>query len=626
MTQATSPRIEAVNNSFLRLATAVVDHLAGKAVLKLSFWHYYPLVKDLRPFTMYLENQLFPNLREFSQNTLILKPHKVIDTMQLSGFSGNNSYQFNNCSAFANWMQTHGIKEIHLATNLEFGQMIETFLLLFFAKECPWYSKWMKKIAPQWSGEALYQAMSAGGLNKFCALIKLQKSASVYKIHYYYCELFFSKTVRGYLNTHSKYKDHRVLEAVTPRVTFAAFISMLLPFVLIPWFPVAAVILGAFNLIWISLLIWYLIKTMASLQYDREHYESLTNEYVQKTSILSRFPEADPQPIFRFHLTGELLYMNSSAQALLQETGLTSDEYSHILPQNYLEIIAQCSSKNSVVDNVEVEIGAKYIQYLFTPYPGLKSVIVHGHDITALKSKERLLRNISHNLSELVKARTQKIERTRDVTILSLAKLAEIRDTETGAHLERTQEYVKVLAIQLKQDSKYSNLLGDRIIKKIYKSTPLHDIGKVGVPDSILLKPGKLTAEEFDDMKKHTLYGGEALKEADSILGYDSFLRIARDIAYHHHERWDGTGYPFGKAGEDIPLAARLMAVADVYDALVSRRPYKEPFPHQKAREIILEGKGSHFDPIIIDAFEQVEEQFKTIAKEHEEAITVLAS
>ena len=200
---------------------------------------------------------------------------------------------------------------------------------------------------------------------------------------------------------------------------------------------------------------------------------------------------------------------------------------------------------------------------------------------------------------------------TQDITIFALAKLAECRDPETGEHLERIREYVKIIATGLKEVPGYGSSIKDGFIENLYKSTPLHDIGKVGIPDRILLKPGKLTPEEFDIMKTHTLIGAETIDSAihESGLG-KSFLEMGREIAHCHHERWDGKGYPRGLRGERIPLAARITALADVYDALISKRVYKTAFPHQKAREIIISEKGGHFDPAIIDVFPQIEERF----------------
>ena len=205
---------------------------------------------------------------------------------------------------------------------------------------------------------------------------------------------------------------------------------------------------------------------------------------------------------------------------------------------------------------------------------------------------------------------------TRDVTILSLATLAETRDNETGAHILRTQRYVRVLADHLSNHDDFSTELTRENIDLMYKSAPLHDVGKVGIPDAILLKPGKLTDDEFVIMKTHAQLGADALAVAEKELGSNSFLRYAREIALSHHEKWDGSGYPQGLAGHDIPLSGRLMAVADVYDALISKRVYKPAFPHEKAMEIIRQGSAQHFDPAVVDALDACEAQFQDIARQ----------
>lgn len=209
-----------------------------------------------------------------------------------------------------------------------------------------------------------------------------------------------------------------------------------------------------------------------------------------------------------------------------------------------------------------------------------------------------------------------KLSLVQDVTIMSLAAVAETRDHETGAHILRTQRYVRLLAEKLKHKVNFKRHLNRETIERLYKSSPLHDIGKVGVPDSILLKPAKLTAEEFEEMKKHTTYGRDSLMISEEKLGSNSFLETAREIAYTHHEKWNGSGYPNGLKGEQIPISGRIMALADVYDALTSQRVYKEAFSHEVAREIILNGRGTHFDPEIIDAFLELEKEFYKVAKE----------
>jgi putative two-component system response regulator len=214
-----------------------------------------------------------------------------------------------------------------------------------------------------------------------------------------------------------------------------------------------------------------------------------------------------------------------------------------------------------------------------------------------------------------LKARVRSGERvlsleTRDVAIFALARLAESRDPETGAHLERVQSYSRRLAQQLAADPKYHDLINPEFVRLIYLTSPLHDIGKVGIPDSVLLKPGPLTKREVAIMRTHAAIGAETLEAALRKFPEASFLRMARDIAASHHEWFDGSGYPAGLKGHDIPLSGRIVALADVYDALTTKRVYKESFAHDIARSIILQEAGTHFDPDIVNAFVESEEDF----------------
>jgi putative two-component system response regulator len=218
------------------------------------------------------------------------------------------------------------------------------------------------------------------------------------------------------------------------------------------------------------------------------------------------------------------------------------------------------------------------------------------------------------HLEQLVRVKTREVQLTQAVMIESLATLAEYRDPETGGHIKRTQNYVKALTMKLKSHARFRDLLDEQTIELLYLSAPLHDIGKVGVRDHILLKPGRLEDAEFAEMKKHTLFGEEALRITEQKLGQSTFLRHAREIAGSHQEKWDGSGYPRGLKGEAIPVSGRLMALADVYDALISKRVYKPPFPHAKAVQIIQEGRGTHFDPDVVDAFLALEDTFRNIA------------
>lgn len=210
----------------------------------------------------------------------------------------------------------------------------------------------------------------------------------------------------------------------------------------------------------------------------------------------------------------------------------------------------------------------------------------------------------------------RKLQQARAATILGLAKLAEYRDEGTGTHLERIREYARLLAGELARLPRYRGYIDARYIEDLYQSAILHDIGKVGIPDAILLKPGELTGEEFEVIRRHTVFGGEAIAAIQQQIEGRSFLNIGREIAYHHHEHWDGSGYPHGLKGEGIPLSARIVALADVYDALTSRRFYKDAFPHEKARRIIVSLRGKHFDPDVVDAFLRLEERFDRIRRE----------
>ncbi len=265
---------------------------------------------------------------------------------------------------------------------------------------------------------------------------------------------------------------------------------------------------------------------------------------------------------------------------------------------------------------VGFSVGAvDYITKPISPPVVLARVATH----LSLRRAQVRLRTENTRLEQRVAERTRDLTRTQDVTIRALASLAETRDNETGNHIRRTQNYVRALAEALRDHPRFRDQLDDRAIDLLFKSAPLHDIGKVGIPDAILLKPGKLTDDEFTIMKTHAALGRTALVKAldgEATGASIDFLRYAMEIAVGHHEKWDGSGYPAGLKGDAIPLSARLMAVADVYDALISRRVYKPPFPHEKAVSMIAAGKGGHFDPDIVEAFLRISDVFSTIAAE----------
>ncbi len=221
-------------------------------------------------------------------------------------------------------------------------------------------------------------------------------------------------------------------------------------------------------------------------------------------------------------------------------------------------------------------------------------------------------------LERQVRERTAEVLAMHSVTVFALAKLAESRDPETGEHLERLRGYAQILAERLGEEGPYAQIVDERFLADLYLSTPLHDIGKVGIPDVILLKPGQLTPKEFAIMQRHSLIGADALEAAAAHMASGGFLRMAIDIARYHHERFDGSGYPVGLARSAIPLPARIVALADVYDALTSVRVYKNAFDPEVAQSMIVEQTGRHFDPVIVEAFNDRKDNFLLVSRQTE--------
>jgi putative two-component system response regulator len=276
-----------------------------------------------------------------------------------------------------------------------------------------------------------------------------------------------------------------------------------------------------------------------------------------------------------------------------------------------------------------IKLGAAdFIHKPFSPAVVLARV---GHHLE-LGRAHRLLRRRAENLELLIAERTRKIREqsealfeanrrlliAQESTIIAFCALAEARDNDTGNHICRTQHYVRILAEALRSHPRFSDVLNDDVINNLFKSAPLHDIGKVAIPDAVLLKPGRLTPEEWVIMRQHSEAGREAISQVMRRLktndAENAFLPFALEIAHSHHERWDGMGYPLGLFGDQIPLSARLMAVADVYDALISKRVYKPPFTHEQAVSMICADRGTHFDPDIVDAFVRIAAQFEQIS------------
>lgn len=275
----------------------------------------------------------------------------------------------------------------------------------------------------------------------------------------------------------------------------------------------------------------------------------------------------------------------------------------------------------------EAGLAAGAVDYITKPFsvPVVRSRV--GHHVR-LGRALRIIQDMNSHLDHRVEERTAELaqknaelEQTQEATVHALSALLETRDSDTGHHIHRTQHYVRELARAARQHPDFSTALDEATIKVLFRSAALHDIGKVAIPDRILLKPGRLDVDEFEIMKTHSMHGRNAIANAEALLGTpDSFLAHARDIAYSHHERWNGTGYPLGLQGERIPLSARLMAIADVYDALISARAYKAGMSHIKAVEILREGRGREFDPRILDIFLDIHRRFDEIARDFRDA------
>lgn len=257
------------------------------------------------------------------------------------------------------------------------------------------------------------------------------------------------------------------------------------------------------------------------------------------------------------------------------------------------------------------------VDYITKPFrPSI--VLARVHTQLELKRARDWLSDQNAFLEVEVERRMHDILVIQDVTIGALAELAETRDKETGNHIRRTKEYVRILAEQLRTHPRFSGYLNDKTIALLYKSAPLHDIGKVGIPDYVLQKPGKLTPMEWEIMKTHAKLGSDAIEQAEADAEQPvAFLILAKEIAHWHHEKWDGSGYPDGLAGESIPVSARLMALADVFDALISVRVYKPAMPFEQARDMITAERGRHFDPDVTDAFLAGFDEFAAIAERY---------
>ncbi len=289
-------------------------------------------------------------------------------------------------------------------------------------------------------------------------------------------------------------------------------------------------------------------------------------------------------------------------------------------PHGDLAMVALVSGRASTAERLKgYEAGAD--DYIVKPFDHdelaakVKTLLRLRGTLTGLARANAEIQVHTTELEQVVQERTAEVVATRDVTVFALAKLAESRDPETGEHLERIRSYSRILAEELGETKRFADEINEEFVHHLYMASPLHDIGKVGIPDVILLKPGQLSTEEFEIMKRHALIGAEALEEAAVHTKSGGFLHMAATVARSHHERFDGSGYPDGLCGSDIPIAARIVALADVYDALTSVRVYKAAYEPEIAKAIIEKEEGKHFDPMVVAAFRTRYGDFLQIGK-----------
>ena len=350
--------------------------------------------------------------------------------------------------------------------------------------------------------------------------------------------------------------------------------------------------------------ITYIKNLEARLKISERNYMVLFD------AILSSIVIVDP--------AGSILNCNYYAEQLYgySRMELVGRDFSEVFRvqragNSILEVISSVKANNGRYVETDIPRLCKdgTIRFTYASYTAITSTL--GETIAYSVMEKDLTERI--RLEKKLQDSFQRIKNTQSAAILGFARLTEYRDMSTGKHLERIREYTRVLATGLAGIDKYSDYITDEYIEDLCLSSVLHDVGKVGIEDAILLKPGRLDATEFSRIKEHTFLGGEALRSVDEQVKDQSFLTIGKEIAYYHHERWDGTGYPTGRKGSEIPLSARIVALADVYDALTSRRTYKESLPHEEASKIIQEERGSHFDPDVVDVFLDSEEIFNHI-------------
>ena len=573
------------------------------------------LISNFKPLADHLEKQVFPELKEKRRKSLRLQiDERDEEKNTVVAVSGELSFTFPGLRLFTAFLLKNKITCLELDTFLESNQLIDTLILYIYALPFIGTADSKQVDNHTWNRRQIASGiLQKEGFHRFCANTSFIKERGVLRIEYTYCELITGRLAKAYANAFSRFSDHRAYYSLAPVAAIGAFGLISLPVILAMfqfqvwtffWLPPILIPpLGALMTMYV----------LGAVQYHSEHHELLVNEYIRKEKVLARFPEINSNPVYKISATGSIIYINPAVQQLMEEELLLGHSLDKLLPENYAELANKSLREKKSID-VEYKEGNKVFRYLISPFEEDETALFAGSDITYLRTIEKELQDINSNLESLVEKRTEELRATEDATILCLGGLSEIRDPETGEHIQRTRSYTRAMAVALKSHPRFKHFLDDRTIEYIFKSAPLHDIGKVGIPDSILLKPGALSKEEFSIMQQHPQFGADALNAAIERLGFDSYLNIASDIAIAHHEKWDGTGYPFGLRGNTNNLPARIVAVADVYDALTSKRVYKDAMSHDEAIAIIKKESGSHFDPMVVESFLSIKEKILEVA------------
>jgi class 3 adenylate cyclase len=393
----------------------LATHIQGNWVLRRLRYRHRAFVRDITPLAEHLESDVFPLLIEDRHGFLVLHVENDRERPRLAGKVGVREFSFPGTEACGAWLSAHGIKEVHLDTRLELGQIVEAFLVLIYAADHLGEDIPADEGYSGWSAPGVAAAMrSPFGYHKFCALLRYKPGEGLYEVEYSYCDLFFSRMVTTYLERGAQHQDHRALFKAVPRAVFLVFTLVALLGIFAAVYPVAGMLAILSAGIGAAALAGAAIHTLASIQYAREHYDMLSQELLAQVGGLSRFPEANPNPLLKLSLEGEVAYANPAARRLARTLALEDDQVHRLLPPDYKALLRQCVEDLSVCHEMAVELDGHVLHYRFSPFPDERFVIAAGTDVTYLKHIERELREVNEHLEELVRERTEALQATEE--------------------------------------------------------------------------------------------------------------------------------------------------------------------------------------------------------------------